>query len=263
MSRRRPLRSPRSCRAGCEIVRCAVPKTEDAEALAEDRGFSPDSGDRGHPLQRQPRAEGDRGRRRRRPHQPGKHRRPRQGARSSMPRRQRASRCGSAPTPARCPSICRTSPSPTRPRRSSTQRSRRCELLERLDFCDFKISVKSTHVPTMIRAYRMLAAKVPYPLHLGVTEAGTPFHRLDQERGRDGRAARRRDRRHDPRLADGRPGRGVEGGVRDPEGARPARARAGDDLVPVLRSRQRRRRDARKRGRGTAEGVPAGSSRSR
>src|SRR5205085_5515420 len=30
-------------------------------------------------------------------------------------------------------------------------------------------------VPTMIRAYRMLAAKVPYPLHLGVTEAGTPF----------------------------------------------------------------------------------------
>ncbi len=49
------------------------------------------------------------------------------------------------------------------------------ELLERLDFRDIKISVKSTHVPTMIRAYRMLAAKVPYPLHLGVTEAGTPF----------------------------------------------------------------------------------------
>jgi (E)-4-hydroxy-3-methylbut-2-enyl-diphosphate synthase len=49
------------------------------------------------------------------------------------------------------------------------------ELLERLDYRDFKISVKSTHVPTMIRAYRMLAARVPYPLHLGVTEAGTPF----------------------------------------------------------------------------------------
>ena len=49
------------------------------------------------------------------------------------------------------------------------------ELLERLDYRDFKISVKSTHVPTMIRAYRTLAAKVPYPLHLGVTEAGTPF----------------------------------------------------------------------------------------
>lgn len=49
------------------------------------------------------------------------------------------------------------------------------ELLERLGFRDFKISVKSSHVPTMIRAYRMLAAKVPYPLHLGVTEAGPPF----------------------------------------------------------------------------------------
>src|SRR5438067_3155404 len=48
-------------------------------------------------------------------------------------------------------------------------------LLESLGFYDFKISVKSSHVPTMIRAYRMLASKVPYPLHLGVTEAGTPF----------------------------------------------------------------------------------------
>src|SRR5438874_400654 len=49
------------------------------------------------------------------------------------------------------------------------------ELLEKLGFRDFKISVKASHVPTMIRAYRMLAARVPYPLHLGVTEAGTPF----------------------------------------------------------------------------------------
>ena len=48
-------------------------------------------------------------------------------------------------------------------------------LLEALDYRDFKISVKSSHVPTMIRAYRMLSAKVQYPLHLGVTEAGTPF----------------------------------------------------------------------------------------
>ena len=47
-------------------------------------------------------------------------------------------------------------------------------LLEKLDYRDFKISVKSSHVPTMIRAYRLLASKVPYPLHLGVTEAGTP-----------------------------------------------------------------------------------------
>jgi (E)-4-hydroxy-3-methylbut-2-enyl-diphosphate synthase len=47
-------------------------------------------------------------------------------------------------------------------------------LLESLDFRDFKISVKSSSVPTMIRAYRLLAEKVPYPLHLGVTEAGPP-----------------------------------------------------------------------------------------
>jgi (E)-4-hydroxy-3-methylbut-2-enyl-diphosphate synthase len=48
-------------------------------------------------------------------------------------------------------------------------------ILERMEFYDFKISVKSSSVPTMIRAYRMLAERVPYPLHLGVTEAGTPF----------------------------------------------------------------------------------------
>src|SRR5213593_2989516 len=48
-------------------------------------------------------------------------------------------------------------------------------LLESLDYYDFKISVKSSHVPTMIRAYRMLSERVTYPLHLGVTEAGTPF----------------------------------------------------------------------------------------
>ncbi len=47
------------------------------------------------------------------------------------------------------------------------------ELLERHGFHDFKISVKSSSVPVMIGAYRRLAAEVDYPLHLGVTEAGT------------------------------------------------------------------------------------------
>jgi (E)-4-hydroxy-3-methylbut-2-enyl-diphosphate synthase len=45
-------------------------------------------------------------------------------------------------------------------------------LLESMDYYDFKISLKSSSVPTMIRAYRMLSERVPYPLHLGVTEAG-------------------------------------------------------------------------------------------
>ena len=48
-------------------------------------------------------------------------------------------------------------------------------LLERLGFHDFKISVKSSSVPVMIQAYRRLSEKVPYPLHLGVTEAGPAF----------------------------------------------------------------------------------------
>src|ERR687884_70299 len=48
-------------------------------------------------------------------------------------------------------------------------------ILERMEYYDFKISVKSSSVPTMIRAYRMLSERVPYPLHLGVTEAGTVF----------------------------------------------------------------------------------------
>jgi (E)-4-hydroxy-3-methylbut-2-enyl-diphosphate synthase len=45
-------------------------------------------------------------------------------------------------------------------------------LLESMEYYDFKISVKSSSVPTMIRAYRMLSERAPYPLHLGVTEAG-------------------------------------------------------------------------------------------
>ncbi len=48
-------------------------------------------------------------------------------------------------------------------------------LLERLGYHDFKISVKSSSVPVMIDAYKRLADKVPYPLHLGVTEAGPVF----------------------------------------------------------------------------------------
>ncbi|NND85614.1 MAG: flavodoxin-dependent (E)-4-hydroxy-3-methylbut-2-enyl-diphosphate synthase, partial [Acidimicrobiia bacterium] len=44
--------------------------------------------------------------------------------------------------------------------------------LEDVDFTDIKISVKNSHVPTMVDAYRLLADTVDYPLHLGVTEAG-------------------------------------------------------------------------------------------
>ncbi|MBO4341543.1 MAG: flavodoxin-dependent (E)-4-hydroxy-3-methylbut-2-enyl-diphosphate synthase [Clostridia bacterium] len=46
-------------------------------------------------------------------------------------------------------------------------------LLEKFDFDDIVISIKSSDVRTMIDAYRMTAEKCSYPLHLGVTEAGT------------------------------------------------------------------------------------------
>lgn len=48
------------------------------------------------------------------------------------------------------------------------------KILEELDFDLIKISLKASDVPVMIEAYRLIANKVDYPLHLGVTEAGTP-----------------------------------------------------------------------------------------
>lgn len=46
-------------------------------------------------------------------------------------------------------------------------------LLEKYDFRDIVISIKSSNVPVMTQAYRLLAQKCDYPLHVGVTEAGT------------------------------------------------------------------------------------------
>ena len=47
-------------------------------------------------------------------------------------------------------------------------------LLENFDFTDICVSVKSSDVPLNMAAYRLLHERVDYPLHLGVTEAGTP-----------------------------------------------------------------------------------------
>ncbi len=49
------------------------------------------------------------------------------------------------------------------------------ELMERLEFQNFKVSIKSTSVPNTIAANRLLAQKVEYPIHLGITEAGTKW----------------------------------------------------------------------------------------
>jgi (E)-4-hydroxy-3-methylbut-2-enyl-diphosphate synthase len=47
------------------------------------------------------------------------------------------------------------------------------ELMERLEFENFKVSIKSTNVPNTIASNRLLSQRIPYPLHLGITEAGT------------------------------------------------------------------------------------------
>lgn len=47
-------------------------------------------------------------------------------------------------------------------------------ILEEMGFDLIKVSLKAFDVPTMVAAYRDIAAKIPYPLHLGVTEAGIP-----------------------------------------------------------------------------------------
>jgi (E)-4-hydroxy-3-methylbut-2-enyl-diphosphate synthase len=49
------------------------------------------------------------------------------------------------------------------------------DLMERLDFEDFKVSIKSTNVPNTIASNRLLSEKIDYPLHLGITEAGTKW----------------------------------------------------------------------------------------
>src|SRR3954467_14276689 len=49
------------------------------------------------------------------------------------------------------------------------------ELMHRLDFYDFKVSIKSTSVPNTIASNRLLSDRIDHPLHLGITEAGTKW----------------------------------------------------------------------------------------
>lgn len=52
---------------------------------------------------------------------------------------------------------------------------RHIKILEKNDFFDIAISLKANDVERTVRAYRLLAKKVDYPLHIGITEAGTTF----------------------------------------------------------------------------------------
>ena len=110
------------------------------------------------------------------------------------------------------------------------------ELMERLEFENFKVSIKSTSVPQHDRRQpaARLEDRVPDPPRdhrggdevVGIAEVGR----------RSGDPARRRRRRHDPDQPLHLPRRGGgEGGLGDPQGARPARARPGADRLPNLR----------------------------
>jgi len=51
---------------------------------------------------------------------------------------------------------------------------RNVRILEKLDFFNIVVSIKATSVPTTVAAYRMIAKKIDYPLHVGITESGIP-----------------------------------------------------------------------------------------
>jgi len=70
-------------------------------------------------------------------------------------------------------------PQATRPETSIAQQMvsaalEQVRLLESMDFDLIKVSLKAFDVPTTIAAYRDIADKIPYPLHVGITESGTP-----------------------------------------------------------------------------------------
>jgi (E)-4-hydroxy-3-methylbut-2-enyl-diphosphate synthase len=63
-------------------------------------------------------------------------------------------------------------PTPENPFSLIESALRNVEMIERLGFRELKVSIKSSDVLTTIAAYRLLAEKTDYPLHIGVTEAG-------------------------------------------------------------------------------------------
>ncbi len=73
---------------------------------------------------------------------------------------------GSLPKPA--------DPSMSIPQQMVAAAMEQVKLLESLDFDLIKVSLKAFDVPTTIEAYRDIADRIPYPLHVGITEAGTP-----------------------------------------------------------------------------------------
>ncbi len=65
-------------------------------------------------------------------------------------------------------------PKLTIPQQMAEAALRHIRILENLDFNLIKVSLKAFDVPTTVQAYKVIADKIPYPLHIGITEAGTP-----------------------------------------------------------------------------------------
>ncbi len=94
---------------------------------------------------------------------------------------------------------------------------RHVDYLDRLDFQNFKVSVKASDVFLAVGAYRLLAKQIDQPLHLGITEAGRFSRRRGQVRHRPWHVAERRDWRHPAHLSGRRSGGRGEGGLRHPQ----------------------------------------------
>jgi (E)-4-hydroxy-3-methylbut-2-enyl-diphosphate synthase len=65
-------------------------------------------------------------------------------------------------------------PAASVPERMTEAALEQVQLLEKLDFDLIKVSLKAFDVPTTVEAYRLIAGRMPYALHLGITEAGLP-----------------------------------------------------------------------------------------
>ena len=225
---------------------------------AADRPPLAGPGDRRHPLQRLARPRRDRRRGPRRSHQPRQHRRAgqdragREGRKArrdpDADRRQRRL-AAEAPRGARARGHGRGA----RRRGARAGRDPRAARLPRLQDLGQGLA-RADDDPRVPDALREGALPAPPRRHRG----GDAVRRVDQERRRHGGAPDGRHRRHDARLAHRRPREGGRGRLGDPEGARAARARAGDDRVPVVRARQRRSREPRGRRRGASARLPAG-----
>lgn len=82
-------------------------------------------------------------------------------------------------------------------------------LLEKFGFDDICVSMKSSSVPLMMKAYQLFSAQSDYPLHVGVTETGTEHMGIIKSAMGIGGLLLHGHRRHDSRVPDGDPVREV------------------------------------------------------